>query len=106
MSRWAVYYIGSPDDARKYSYKIEFPYPEEDRFNSQGSLVYKSPCYSAPERDNVKFNDHNCFYAHRNLLNGYVENIGHLNYRITIYCNTREEPDTISEMLDQLSTDD
>lgn len=106
MSRWAVYFLGSPDDAKKYSYKLEFPYPDDDRNNVQSSLVFKSPCTSAPEKESVKFSDHNCFYAHKTLLEGYCETAGHLNYRITIYCNVKEEYESINGLLAELSTED
>lgn len=107
MTRWAVYFLGSPEEVKKYSYKLEFPYPDEDR-NSQDSIVFKSPCTTAPEKDNVKFNDHHCFYVHKSLLYGYCENNGNLNYRITIYCNIKEEEEyeTINGLLEELSTED
>lgn len=106
MSRWALYFLGSPEDAKKFSYKLEFPFPEDDRQHSQSPIIFKSPCTSVPEKDNVKFRDHNCFYAHRSLLEGYCENAGHLNYRITIYCSVKEEDETINGLLEELSTED
>lgn len=105
MTRWAVYFLGPPEESKKYSFKLEFPNSDEDRNNPQGSLIYKSPCSHAPEKDSVKFHDHNCFYAHRNLLNEYCESSGHLNYRVTIYCNIKDEYE-INGLMQELSTED
>lgn len=106
MSRWILYYLGAPEDAKKFSYKLEFRYPDDDGQQSQNPIVFKSPCSSAPEKDSFNFRDHNSFYFHRNLLDGYCDNAGHLNYRITIYCNVKEEDETISGLLEELSTED
>lgn len=106
MSRWALYFLGSPEASKKFSYKLEFPYPEDDRQHSQSSITFKSPCTSAPDKDNIKFREHNCFYVHRSLLEDYCENAGHLNYRITIYNNVKEEYETINGLLEELNTED
>lgn len=106
MSRWAVYFLGSPEDAKKFSYKLEFPYPEDDHQHSQSSITYNSPCTSAPEKDNVQFSDHNCFYAHTSLLDAYCDNDGHLNFRLTIYSNIKEEYETFNGLLEEFNTED
>lgn len=100
MTRWALHFMGSPENARRYSYKIEFP-RESPSDNISTSLVWKAPCEAMTEDKDIKFTEHNCLYLHRNLLRTYTELNGNLNYKLTIYSSS---PDSLSNM-DNLLTD-
>ncbi|KAG5868359.1 hypothetical protein JTB14_012503 [Gonioctena quinquepunctata] len=90
MTRWAVYFIGHPEAAKNYSFKLEFSKVQSDDGVISAPLTFKSVCEKKPEEDNVKFVDHNCFYIHRSLLNNYCSAGGELNYKVTIY-NLKKE---------------
>ncbi|KAJ8970139.1 hypothetical protein NQ317_013585 [Molorchus minor] len=84
MTRWAIYYMGPPEQAKKYSYKIEFP--REPFYDDHiSSIVWKSPCDSMPEDESKKFVEYNCLHVHRDLLKSYCEPNGDLNYKVSIY---------------------
>ncbi|CAH1118456.1 unnamed protein product [Phaedon cochleariae] len=88
MTRWAVYYVGSPENAKNYSYKLEFC-KDEAVSNSCPPLTYKSVCIAKPEKEDQKFVEHHCFYVHKNLLQDYCTEVGDLNYKVSIYCVKR-----------------
>lgn len=86
MVVWAVYFLGPPEKAAEYSYKIEFPFP-----NSPNSpLVFSASCTAAPDvPGDIRF-DENCFNAHRSLLDRHFERDGQMIYKLTIFRNDVE----------------
>lgn len=90
MTRWAVYYLGSPDKARNFSYKLRFTVPEDDHGEELPSMVFRSPCTAAPEDDGIKFIEHKYFFIHRRALESYCLNGNDLNYGVSVYSNNSE----------------
>lgn len=87
MTRWAVYLIGSPENAKKFSYKLRFALPDEYRSDPLVSSVFRSPCYAVPEDDRVKFVENKYFFIHRSVLEKYCKHGDDLNYGVSVYKN-------------------
>lgn len=89
ITRWAIYLMGTKENAKKFAYKIEFPKDKHVEFEDiSRSLVFRSPCDVLPHDDAEKFIPHNYLMVHRDLLNTYCEESGDLNYTATIYKTT------------------
>ncbi|CAG9854821.1 unnamed protein product [Phyllotreta striolata] len=93
LTRWAVYLMGSPEDAKKYAYKLEFTRGHLVEPNAI-PLSYKSVCDSMPQKSRDLFKDHSGFYIHKSELDKYCTNNGNLHYKITIYSLEGDEDST------------
>lgn len=87
MTRWAVYFLGTQEDAKKYSFKLRFTLLKENDDEQFTSLVFKSPCSAAPEDDGIKFVEHQYFLVNRRVLEKYCKEDDNLNYGVSIYSN-------------------
>nr|XP_023015294.1 E3 ubiquitin-protein ligase Siah1-like [Leptinotarsa decemlineata]XP_023015295.1 E3 ubiquitin-protein ligase Siah1-like [Leptinotarsa decemlineata] len=104
MTRWALYFIGPPDTAKLYSYKLEFYKTKKDAHAI--SLTFKTICEPKPENDTMKFVEHHCFYIHKTLLNDYCNDKGELNYKVTIYRPNNDHVTEIGSLLDDVNFND
>uniref|UniRef100_A0A6P7FD53 E3 ubiquitin-protein ligase n=1 Tax=Diabrotica virgifera virgifera TaxID=50390 RepID=A0A6P7FD53_DIAVI len=98
MTAWAVYFMGSPEEASNYSYKLEILSGAETKKENR-HLMFKTVCDPKPENevnDINKFGDHNCFYIHKTLLDKYCKTNGDLQYLVTIYKNIAKDQESTS----------
>lgn len=101
VTRWAVQFIGPPEEAKKFSFKLEFNFPNDDSPNGKESTIFKSPCWSAPEKGT--FNEHYCVYAHRSFFDAYCDLHGDLLCKVKIYSTDKEENETVDGNLQEPS---
>jgi len=103
ITRWALYFMGTRENAKKFSYKIEFPKESDAEYDDiSKSITWKSPCDILPKDDAEKFVGHNYLMVHRDLLNKYCEQNGDLNYTATIYkSNYCDQSDTEEDFTDK-----
>lgn len=81
ITKWSVLFMGTKENAKKYSYKLEFPkaQSEDEYYDISKSITWKSPCYILPDDDGEKFSGHNYVMIHR-----YVHIIIVNNYNIIV----------------------
>lgn len=87
MTKWAVYFIGSKKEARKFGYEILFHRRSSNQFSK--ILKWKSPCTEAPRNDSYII-DSKCFHANINLVDSYCTGTGDLCYTVKIFNNLHQ----------------
>lgn len=66
LTKWSVMYMGSSENAKKFSYKIAFPQlPDEEYTDISRNLTWMAPCGTSPEDNTKKFSGHNYLMIHR-----------------------------------------
>lgn len=65
ITKWSVMYMGSSENAKKFSYKIVFSQLPDDECKLSRDLTWMSPCATLPEDDTEKFSGHNYLMLHK-----------------------------------------
>lgn len=66
ITKWSLMYMGSSENAKKFSYKIIFSQlPAEEYSDISRDLTWMSPCDTMPEDETEKFSGHNYLMIHK-----------------------------------------
>lgn len=66
ITKWSLMYMGSSENAKKFSYKIIFSQlPAEEYSDISRDLTWMSPCDTLPDDETEKFSGHNYLMIHK-----------------------------------------
>lgn len=82
-TRWALYFLGSPNKATQFKYELRFTPPNnhKDKLNP---TVFRSSCTAVSEKDGLRFIPGKFFLINKNSLYKYCIEQDDLNYEVNI----------------------